>query len=233
MCRIVETDLKTKNLNLKSFIEHLETQLQKPLPGKEAHKLMSPIRNENWIDIDKKPYPKKLKMASVICLFIKKQNGIHFILMKRTESPYTHSAQISFPGGGIEIRETEKQAALRELQEEIGIELLEENIIGKLTNIYIPVSNFKVHPFVAFFEGKVKYKLDKLEVDYVFEVPLSDLLNDNKIKKMQMETKYGKMPIKYFDFENEIVWGATAVILSELKMIIQNFGISEIRDVVN
>lgn len=205
---------------MEKFIKKLKEELNKALPGKEAHKLMSPILERNWIDIDKEPYPKGLKKAAVLCLFYRKDTAIHFLLMKRTASNFAHSKQISFPGGSIDANETEVQAALRELHEEIGIQISDANIIGKLSNIYIPISNFKVFPFLAYIPKLPPVVLSEEEVDYIIEVKLSDLQNDALVKEKMMATKFGELPIKYFDFAGEVVWGATAVILSELKQIL-------------
>jgi len=207
---------------LEEFIKHLKLALEKELPGKDAHKLMSPISERNWIDIDKKPYPKGLKRAAVICLIYVKDAALNFLLMKRTASNFAHSKQISFPGGSIDANETELEAALRELYEEIGIQINKENIIGKLSNIYIPVSNFKVYPFIAFIPSLPHVSLSVDEVDYIIEVQLNDLKKESLVKEKMMQTKFGEIPIKYFDFNNEVVWGATAVILSELKQILKD-----------
>jgi len=133
------------------FIFSLMNQLSNTLPGEKSHQVMK-IKLNNDLNIE----PTLKRYASVlICLFPVNDNW-SFFLTKRSNSVEHHKGQISLPGGMIEKGENPINAALRETNEEIGVQIKRVQIIGKLSSIYIPVSNFKVQPFVGFLNKKPK-----------------------------------------------------------------------------
>lgn len=166
-------------------------------------------------------YSKTAKQAAVLCLLYPVNNLLHFVLIKRVSYPGVHSNQIAFPGGKLEAGENALQAALRETEEEVGVKVGENSVIGALTQLYIPPSNFMVYPFVAYIRKQPFFILDEKEVAYHITVPLNDLLNSKNIKSKEMQLSYGNFSNPYFSLQNEVVWGATAMILSELRMVLQ------------
>lgn len=190
------------------------------LPGLEAQMIMAPETRREILPRIIEKHAKTAREAAVLCLLYPKNNLLYFVLIKRVSYPGVHSNQIGFPGGKLEEGENALQAALRETEEEIGVKVSENSIVGTLTELYIPPSNFMVYPFVAYLKKQPLFILDEKEVAYHLEVPLDDLLNGENIKSKIMKASYGTFNNQYFSFQNEIVWGATAMILSELRIIL-------------
>jgi len=141
--------------------------------------------------------------------------------MLRASYDGAHSAQISFPGGKKELTDTDlKSTALRETKEEVGIPENDIYIVRELSKTYIPPSNFWVSPFLAICKKTPTFILNH-EVEKSIEVAVSDLINDNSIISKKMSTSYMKnIDVPCFKLNNYIVWGATAMILSEIKDLI-------------
>ncbi len=163
------------------------------------------------------------KKAAVLALFYPNKKGeTCFLLTQRASYKGTHSAQISFPGGKIEQSDKNlKETALRETFEEVGI--LKENItvIREITDVYIPPSNFLATPFIAFTKEKPVFNTNH-EVDHTIEVLLKDLLDDTNIASINISTSYAKnIDVPCFKLNNYIVWGATAMILNEIKELLK------------
>lgn len=194
----------------------IESALMKELPGIKAHKALMP---DGRLSFHNKTDKTDASVLLLIYPDINKHESIVFI--KRSVYNGHHSGQISFPGGKQEpIDSTFEITALRESQEEIGINPKDIRLIGQLTDLYIPVSNFLVHPFIGYMPKIPNFILDKKEVDYIIEFPLKDLLN-LKIKQMQKEFMGKTRIIPYFSVKNEIIWGATSMILNEFIQIIK------------
>jgi len=203
------------------LLEHLRNQLQKPLPGENAHATMAPYRKAGSVEAakDKKPIP-----SAVMVLLFPENGRIKIALIKRNEYNGTHSAQISFPGGKKDQQDRSLlETAIRETKEEIGVEINENDILGELTPLYIPPSNFMVTPFIAVKKTKPDFIPDIKEVSYIVIFPI-ELLKENSIVKETMVTVGSGMllNVPYYDIEGEIVWGATAAILSELKEMLRS-----------
>jgi 8-oxo-dGTP pyrophosphatase MutT (NUDIX family) len=198
-----------------NFISFLKSELKKELPGLEAQKIMIPR-----IDI---PVNKNIPIthASVLILLYSKNKKTYFVLIKRNEYEGIHSGQISLPGGKSEVSDTSiMQTALREAAEEIGPFVETPEIIGELTELTVRVSNFKVHTFIAYIKTEPVFKPDPFEVAAILECPLYDLADKNNLKETTKIFNNTSFIAPYFSLNNEIVWGATAMILSEFKQIL-------------
>ena len=134
----------------------------------------------------------------------------------------THGGQVSFPGGKAEADETSEQTALREGEEEIGVRTTNIEVIGRLTNLFVIPSNFMVTPIVAFQKSKPVFSPDPVEVVRILEGNLDDLVRDDAVQRKEILAA-GIYPISapHFLIDNEIVWGATAMMLNEFRVILQ------------
>ncbi len=144
------------------------------------------------------------------------------VLICRPEYGGVHSGQISFPGGRREGQESLKDTALRETMEEIGIPPESLEVIGQLSPLYIPVSNFCISPFVAFCLARPVFRLDPVEVAGLIEIPLKLFLDPAVYKEeIRYIQDYGERRIPFFDVFGHHVWGATAMMLSEFLVLLQ------------
>lgn len=209
--------MKTKELQ--SFKEQMVEQLQKPLPGREAQAKMAPrpIDERRFREDESNP----ARLGGVLVLFYPDENGIHIPLMKRTEYKGAHSGQISFPGGKLENHDENLiQTALREAEEEIGVPPEQIEVLGNLSEMFIVASNFKVLPTVAMMESKPEFIPDPIEVQELIPMPLT-ALKDEKLRKVkEMHFPPYKIFSPYYEVRGEVVWGATAMMLSELEHVL-------------
>ena len=194
---------------------------QNPLPGEKAHLELAPYRKNVKFNYEQN----KPKIASTLLLLYPKDNNVYFCLIERPEYEGTHSNQISFPGGKNENGETIKQTAIRETFEEVGIDPISINIIGEMTQVYVPPSNFLIHPFVGYLDLEPSFKADKREVKKIIEVNIEDLFSDEIIKNKKMNLGRNNnslyVDVPYMDLNNKIVWGATSVILNEFRKMLE------------
>ena len=160
-------------------IPHVIEALKKPLPGHVAHAELAPYRKSNAHYLkDIKP-----KLAStLVLLFPDKHNILHFVLIKRPQYSGVHSNQYALPGGKKEGNENKKETALRETQEEIGIKKDEIQIIGKLSEIYVPPSNFLIFPFIGYCSSTPLFTADQNEVDEIIKIQLDELFKNDVVK---------------------------------------------------
>jgi 8-oxo-dGTP pyrophosphatase MutT (NUDIX family) len=193
------------------FIEQLRGSLQSQiLPGLQAQLLMAPKGR------DFTQPSKKVVNAAVLIILLPAEEGVSFILTKRHDYDGPHSGQVSFPGGKEDKEDlSAEKTALRETEEEIGIQSEKLELIGKLTDLYIPVSNYLVHPFVAYTAETPVYRLDPTEVKYILESNIHELFEEKTRCSTLMNIRGTEYEIPYFSLQGEEVWGATAMILSE------------------
>ena len=195
---------------ISNFIRNLEIRLKEKLPGRVSQNKMAPVvKNEygNSVDSGK---------AAVLILIFPNNGELSTILIKRTEYPGPHSGQISFPGGKTDKADDNQIfTALREAGEETGIDTREINILGTLTPLYIPVSNLEVLPVIGYTDTRPEFKINPAEVEYLIQIPLNHLTGNNLITEKTLRIRNRLIRAPGYSIDNEYVWGATAMILSE------------------
>ncbi len=199
------------------FLSHIDTLKSSPLGGLEAQfKLAPKLRLKYDSDKIKANNPRR---AAVLALFYPNDdNETTFLLTERASYKGTHSAQISFPGGKIEDQDPKlSDTAIREANEEVGIIKEDIQIIREITDVYIPPSNFLATPFIAYLNYKPSFIINQ-EVASTIEVLLSDLMDESNVDTILMDTSYmKKIDVPCFRLNEHIVWGATGMMLSEIK----------------
>jgi 8-oxo-dGTP pyrophosphatase MutT (NUDIX family) len=164
------------------------------------------------------------KIGGVLVLFYEKENELHLILTLRRQYPGVHSGQMSFPGGkkdegDLDVLET----ALREAFEEVGVPSDRVEVISKLSELYIPPSNFLVYPTVGFLKEKIEFVKQESEVEEIVEIPLSFFLNQESAKETSIQLSHKvSVNVPAYVYQDYVIWGATAIILSELVEVLRN-----------
>ena len=198
------------------------TQLKKiQLGGVEAQFKLAPEMRLSYDD--KKITANNQKIAAVLALFYpNNNNNTSLLLTKRASYNGPHSNQISFPGGKIEKSDNNlSQTALRETFEEVGVSQEKVEILREITNVYIPPSNFLVTPFIGITKTKPMFKVNS-EVAEIIEVSFLDLLDDNNVGTIQITNSYMRETlVPSFNINGSVIWGATAMILSEIKEVLK------------
>jgi 8-oxo-dGTP pyrophosphatase MutT (NUDIX family) len=206
-----------------NFQTLLSEELKKPLPGIEYQLKMVP---------EGRPLPEdygvKGKNAAVALVLYKNNNlnCIELVLIKRSEYNGHHSGQVSFPGGKADRSDSDLLAtALRETYEETGIRLNAENILGKLTPLYILVSGFLVQPFVFYLPDIPKFNPEPKEVSYLIKCNIELLSDESIIKTTEFASAGYSIRAPYYAIAGEVVWGATSMILAEFVELLRRIKI--------
>lgn len=193
----------------------------KGIPGEDAHLELMPIGRTPSSSALKEA--KNVKESAVGIYLYEELAKVKGILIQRPSYDGTHSGQISFPGGKKEqFDKNLQETARRESFEEVGIPLDKGKFIGKLTDVYIPVSNFLVVPHLFYLDEQIPLIKDNREVDEIVIFELEQLLSIQKIPSMTVELHNGfhaKVPC--FELADKKVWGATAIILNELRYLLR------------
>ncbi len=193
------------------------------MPGEESHfKMETEIRKE-WRD-SKKIAELNPKRAAVMALFYPdKANATQLLLILRKTYKGVHSNQIGFPGGKVEAQDSNlKVTALRETEEEVGVSPKRIEVLKELTELYIPPSNFMVQPYLGIYADPKPFKIQETEVEEIVEVQLSDFMNEDNLISQNLTTSYAaNMKVPAFKLNGYVVWGATAMMLSEIKVLLK------------
>lgn len=209
-------------MELTSFLKHVPKIANELLPAANAHAKMVPPERIEYLQTQnlQNVIPKK---AAVLMLLYPKNNITHLALILRNSYPGIHASQIGFPGGKVELYDADlSETALRETHEEIGIPKEKVTLIRAFTEVYIPPSNFLVSPFLGYAEEELDFVLSPDEVSGIIELPLLTFLDQSIIVNVEMSTSYAKnIQVPAFQIDNHLVWGATAMMMSELKEVIQ------------
>ncbi|KIX22291.1 NUDIX hydrolase [Flavobacterium sp. 316] len=206
-----------------NFIKYVPKIEKEKLLSTEAHLKMAPLERISFLKemdyLEKEP-----REAAVLMLFYPKNAQTHLALIVRNTYPGVHSSQIGFPGGKVETEDKNlTETALRETHEEVGISPDKIEVIRPFSKVYIPPSNFLVSPFMGISNEELKFIPDFDEVKSVLEFPLSLFLDERTITKVKMTTSYATdIEVPAFMVEKYVVWGATAMMMSELKEAIKN-----------
>ena len=200
-------------------ISEIKKLFEAPLPGVDAQNIMSPTFRQGRLKDDSCTTP---RASGVLVLLYPVKNEWYIPFIQRPVYEGVHSGQISFPGGKAEDGDKSLlHTALRETHEEIGIPPPEVNIIGQLTPLYIPKSNFNVFPYVGWLKSTPRFVPDPLEVAEVVEVPLKELLKPSCIKNFSYQAGNLIISAPYYDAGGKKIWGATAMIISEMIEIVR------------
>ena len=208
---------------MESFISFLNTALKAPLPGQEAQAVMMPtLSDKSRFSLEAK---KDASEGGVMILLYQKEGSLHFPLIQRPDYDGVHAKQMSFPGGKKDADdESLTITAIRETEEEIGVDSGKIEVVGCLTELFIIASNFNVLPVIGILNEPPEFLADEHEVDEIIEVKLSDLMDEEKQKEKPLTILQGiTINAPYFDLNEKVVWGATAMILSEFKHILQPY----------
>ncbi len=210
-------------MDFRDFEKRIVKVTKMDLPGEMVQFKMAPI--ERLQELKRVALEKNnAKRAGVMSLFYpSKDFETHLILILRKTYNGVHSAQVGFPGGKLEDQdETIQDAALRETEEEIGISRETISVLKKLTEIYIPPSNFFVQPFLGITRELPKFVPQEEEVEALIEVSLRDFMDDGNIITQTLSTSYAKsIEVPAFKLNEHIVWGATAMMLNEVRELLK------------
>ena len=202
------------------FTEKLRKRLQEPLPGRIAHEIMA---SESRLKLKMLSPSERTRESAVLILFYPHKDKVFLPLILRPQYDGVHGGQMAFPGGRAE-KEDESliRTAMREAQEEIGVRLTDVKILGKLTKLFIPASNFNVQPVVAYINRKPEFYPDAREVDKVVEVALEEILNPEIIGRKVINVRGVEVDAPFYNIQDHIVWGATAMMIAELVEILNS-----------
>jgi len=214
-------------MDFQKIIKDIGEALKKPLPGKDIQLKMSSMRRIREL-MDGYQGKNSIRSSVLILLYPDAdEKNISTVLIQRPNYEGVHGGQISLPGGRSEDSDKDlTETALREAKEEIGIQPDKIVILGNLTELYIPPSNYLVSPFIGYTVQKPQFYPDLQEVDRIIEIHLSDLLNDDNIKHKEIYVRPGlTVSGPCFEINGFTIWGATAMILNEFREILMRMRI--------
>ena len=206
------------------FLEIFKRIAEKGLPGDEAHLTLMPVKR---LTARKAKAKNQLyRKSAVAAILYPSEESIHCILIQRPSYDGVHGGQVSFPGGKMDDTDRNlEHTARRECFEEVNLPIDSGVFVTTLSEVYIPVSNFMVQPYIFFVDDLPPLSPDFREVESILSFDLFSLLNESILKTTSIEMGKGfkQKDVPYFDIENKIVWGATAMMLAEIKAILQKF----------
>ncbi|MFL2485499.1 MAG: NUDIX hydrolase [Candidatus Neomarinimicrobiota bacterium] len=193
----------------------IKKRLNQSLPGWDSQKKMavmpiSPVTRLAFIP------PANAKLAAVAIILFQEDNKLKFFLTRRTSNVDHHKGQISLPGGAKDEGESFEDASLRESKEEIGVNV-DLDLLGELTPLYAPVSGFLIHSYIWYVKERPNTIINEDEVESIHDVDLDELQDKNVLSTKPVNVKGLSIKVPSFKFDSCTSWGATAMILSELK----------------
>ena len=213
------------------LIKKLRDSLAKELPGIKSWERMA-VKSQEGNSIESESLQKYskwlteeklsvMKTAAVLIGFFEKGNNWYFPLIKRPMHEKNHPGQIALPGGARENNETLEETALREAFEEVGIIPNNVEIIGKLTPLPVPVSNYLIYPFVGIINKEPEWKINKDEVAELIILKLDDLIEADDGYSENWDLRGNKVKVPVFKLSDKTIWGATATVLCEMLDLIK------------
>ena len=205
-------------MTLDSFIHRLK-QIKEAIPhGIEAHRMMSPKERMRFLYVEdfEDLHPKE---SAVMMLLYPKDDQMKLLLIERAVYAGVHSGQIGFPGGKVDKTDPDLEyTALRELYEEVGIDANDIKVVKPYSKIYIPPSNFYVQPFLGIATKEINFLPNPDEVASIIELPIEVVFEDRFVEDVTLKTSYStQTQVPAFRYKNYVIWGATAMMISELK----------------
>jgi 8-oxo-dGTP pyrophosphatase MutT (NUDIX family) len=205
-------------MHLLAQIEAIANRLLKPLPGIAGQQRHASPERLPLMQVPEGVCPRE---SAVLIALFEFKSELCTLLFRRTPDNSPHSGQISFPGGKQETTDNNLlHTALREAEEEVGIPQDCPKILGKLSPLYIPVSNFRVLPVIAHLEFLPVFKPNPTEVSEILIVPLAQLFDTNNHQLRTVQVKSGKLTVPAIDIHGHTIWGATAIILGEMQALV-------------
>lgn len=192
--------------------QYISGLLRAGLPGQRSHLKMIPPGRKLSISVAES---EEVRYSSVLLLVFPHDGQLYTCLTKRSCEMKNHPGQISLPGGRIEEGEKPEVTALREAQEEVGIDPAEVLLLGRLSELYVQVSRFKIFPFVGWIDHKPDFVVNVAEAEKVILFPIQEFFQGKRLKEFPVQTSTGLMNVPCFLYEDEVIWGATAMILTE------------------
>ena len=203
------------------LVRRLQDALSQPLPGLDAQLRMAPSPRIGW---DPLQIPEGTHDGAALVLIYPHEDAFFLPLTVRGSGLRNHTGQVSLPGGRVDEGETIEAAALREAEEEIGVDRGSVLVLGRLTPLHIPVSNYLLHPVVGFLPARPVFHRAEWEVARIIEPTLAQLRDAATVKReLQRRATGGQtidVDVPFFDIESEKVWGATAMVLAEFCAIL-------------
>lgn len=205
-----------------TWIARLSARLQSPLPGLAAQMQMMPEARLRTFNATSWRVPDDARHSAVLILFYPGAEGLSFPLIERSAYEGVHSKQIAFPGGATEADDASPvHTALREAEEEIGINRHSVEVLGQLSPMYIPPSNFLVQPVVGVLRDRPRWQLQPDEVASVIETPALPFVEGQYRATSTIQHRTGvEMDVPSYVIHGHVVWGATAMMLSELSIVL-------------
>jgi len=206
-------------MRFEEFLKSVSKIKNIPLPAEVSHfKMVPPFRQE--LLKKQKEAIKQVKHAGVLSLFYPDEDmETKFVLILRKTYKGVHSAQVAFPGGKLEAQDASlRDTALRETFEEVGVPIDTVQIVRSISQVYIPPSNFYVHPFIGFTQTTPEFIKQDDEVEALIEIDLEHFLDEQSLISKKVKTSYSiEVEVPAFKLNDYVVWGATAMMLSEIK----------------
>jgi 8-oxo-dGTP pyrophosphatase MutT (NUDIX family) len=218
----VYTLLKSFSMH-ERFFQFLHQQLQIPLPGATAQqKMASSVRQA--IPLRTKP-DAYTRIGAVLILLYPHEGQLYIPFIQRPVYKGVHSGQVALPGGRVEETDADLvETALREAFEEVGVIAKQIQVVGMLSPLFVHASNFMVHPVVGITHSRPDFKLNAFEVDRLLEVPLAELLDISRMGTKEIMASEGiVVDAPYYDLQGHTLWGATAMIISELLEVVRAY----------
>ena len=204
-----------------TFPRFCDRTIRNRLPGEQAQKRMAPVPNNRPAVKDVKELETQHSAVMIICAL---SDPVSLLYTLRPRSLANHGGQISFPGGRQENGESLLNTAQRETAEEVGIPPDHYEVVGCLSPLFVPVSRYIIHPWLAFCDPRPEIRIRPMEVSEAFWVQLDDLLDEQKVKTREQILRNNKYKIPFWDIHSVVpLWGATAMITSEIVTLYRDF----------